>query len=602
MRSLSLLFAFIGVVSATVDSTLAQTLGCVSGGTGGPVPVSGTGGGQSSSGLPPYPGVYTLNVPAVPPGASVVSEVKILGVTHTFLSDLHFVLTSPAGVANNLLVRRGGSCDLAGDYVLVPGCTGAPVIPGSCSGLLTPGAYTQFFGLWPDGGSGLFNPSLSNIPAATGVWTLTVYDWSAGDIGNVNSWELCFGAAPAANSSAPGAAPTPIAPQDGSTHFGPTIQLGWYADACATSYDVEVDGFVVGSAASSSFDYSSAPGVHDWRVRARNAAGVGPWSVVQSYTDLGPPPAPCTGEQLTTLFDRDTSSGGGSILFFDVDVLRPSGILVSELDTNTGAPIGAQITLQVYLKSGTHVGATSNANAWTLVSSGVGVAVGADEASRVDVDDFQIPFGLHALGVRILGGGHMFSFGTGANQFHSNADIALSLGQFQSTPFVSTAFSSRVWNGTLRYDCIPPPAAYCTAGTSTSGCVAAISASAPPSAALASACQIDVSNVEGQKHGLIFYGIDNAGFTPRPWGFGSSSYLCVDSPIHRAVAMNSGGAAGACNGALALDWNAYQSANPTSLGNPFTVGAKAYVQAWFRDPPAPRGSNLSNAVELTVGP
>jgi hypothetical protein len=601
MRSLSLLFAFVGVVSATVDSALAQTLGCVGGGSGGPVPVWGTGGGAPSSGLPPYPGVYTLNVPALPPGASVVSEVKILGITHTFAADLHFVLTSPDGVSNNLLFRLGGSCDFAGDYALVPGCTSTPVNSWSCTGLLTPGAYVQFFGMWSDGGSGLFNPSIANIPAATGVWTLTVYDWDHGDIGNVNSWELCFGAAPT-NSSAPSGAPTPTTPQDGSTRFGPTIELGWFADACATSYDIEVDGLVVGNATSSSFGYSSSAGVHDWRVRARNSVGVGPWSVVQSFTDLGSPPAPCTGEQLTTLFDRDTSAGGGSILFFDIDVLRPSGILVSELDTNTGAPVGAQITLQVYLKSGTHVGATNNASAWTLVSSGAGVAVGPDEASRVDIDDFQIPFGLHALGVRILGGSHMYAYGSGANQVHANADISLSLGQLQITPFVSTAASSRVWNGTLRYDCIPPPSAYCTSGTSTSGCLAAISASATPSATLATPCQIDVSNVEGQKHSLIFYGIDNAGFTPRPWAFGSSSYLCVNSPIHRAVAMNSGGAAGACNGALALDWNAYQAAHPSALGNPFTVGARVYVQAWHRDPPAPRAANLSNAIELTVGP
>jgi hypothetical protein len=32
------------------------------------------------------------------------------------------------------------------------------------------------------------------------------------------------------------------------------------------------------------------------------------------------------------------------------------------------------------------------------------------------------------------------------------------------------------------------------------------------------------------------------------------------------------------------------------------VGQKVYAQAWYRDPPAPKTTNLSNAIELTVGP
>ena len=51
-----------------------------------------------------------------------------------------------------------------------------------------------------------------------------------------------------------------------------------------------------------------------------------------------------------------------------------------------------------------------------------------------------------------------------------------------------------------------------------------------------------------------------------------------------------------------LDWNAYQVAYPFSLGNPWTVGAKVYAQTWFRDPPAPKSTNLSNALEMTYVP
>ncbi len=145
------------------------------------------------------------------------------------------------------------------------------------------------------------------------------------------------------------------------------------------------------------------------------------------------------------------------------------------------------------------------------------------------------------------------------------------------------------------------PTAYCTAGTSTNGCIPAISASAQPSVTFANPCSISVANVEGQKLGLLFYGVNNSGFSPAPWG-ASSSFLCVKSPTQRTPAQNSGGTAGACDGGFSLDWNAFQLANPGSLGNPFSAGDKVYAQGWYRDPPSPKTTNLSDAVELTVVP
>jgi hypothetical protein len=148
----------------------------------------------------------------------------------------------------------------------------------------------------------------------------------------------------------------------------------------------------------------------------------------------------------------------------------------------------------------------------------------------------------------------------------------------------------------------PPPVVYCTAGTTTSGCNASITASANPSVSLANACVLSVAGSEGQKTGLLFYGIDNSGFTPATWGAGSTSFRCVKPPTQRTSLQNSGGNAGACDGTYVLDWNALQTANPTALGNPWSAGAKVYAQSWFRDPPAVKSTNLSNAVELTYVP
>jgi len=143
---------------------------------------------------------------------------------------------------------------------------------------------------------------------------------------------------------------------------------------------------------------------------------------------------------------------------------------------------------------------------------------------------------------------------------------------------------------------------YCTSSTSSSGCSASIYATVSPSASLATPCNITVAGVEGQKSGLFFYGTDNSSFTPELWAPGSTSFLCVKPPTQRTAIQNSGGASNACDGSYSLDWNAYQTANPLALGNPFSAGDKVYAQVWFRDPLAVKSTNLSNAIEMTYVP
>jgi hypothetical protein len=149
--------------------------------------------------------------------------------------------------------------------------------------------------------------------------------------------------------------------------------------------------------------------------------------------------------------------------------------------------------------------------------------------------------------------------------------------------------------------CSSTPTAYCTSGTTTNGCNSTISGTGTASASATSGFNITAANVEGQKQGILFYGINNTGFTPTVWGTGSS-YLCVKAPTQRTGVQNSGGTVNACDGALSLDWNAYRAANPSALGNPFSAGQNVYAQAWFRDPPAPKTTSLSNALQFTLCP
>ena len=150
--------------------------------------------------------------------------------------------------------------------------------------------------------------------------------------------------------------------------------------------------------------------------------------------------------------------------------------------------------------------------------------------------------------------------------------------------------------------CSSSVAAFCTSSTTTNGCNPRMSSSATSASIAAGAGSfiLTATNVEGQKSGLIFYSI--TGTQNLPWSTGSTSFLCVKAPTQRTLTQNTGGTAATCTGTLTLDWNAFQAANPTALGNPWAAGNKAQVQAWFRDPPAGKSTNLSNAIDMTYVP
>jgi hypothetical protein len=156
------------------------------------------------------------------------------------------------------------------------------------------------------------------------------------------------------------------------------------------------------------------------------------------------------------------------------------------------------------------------------------------------------------------------------------------------------------WDVFVRVLPDPAPPVYCTAGTSAGGCAASIGASAEPDLAHASPCSITIQALDGQRTGIVFYGLDAFA---QPWcASGGTSFLCVKPPTQRTSAQSSGGSAGSCDGSLSLDWNAFQLASPAALGQPWSAGAKAYVQGWFRDPASCKTTSLSDAVELTYRP
>ncbi len=76
--------------------------------------------------------------------------------------------------------------------------------------------------------------------------------------------------------------------------------------------------------------------------------------------------------------------------------------------------------------------------------------------------------------------------------------------------------------------------------------------------------------------------------------------MCIFYPVNRTGAQNSGGSVGGCNGELRLDFNAWRAANPGALGSPYVAGQVIYAQGWFRDPGAPKQTNLSDGLGFTL--
>lgn len=193
-----------------------------------------------------------------------------------------------------------------------------------------------------------------------------------------------------------------------------------------------------------------------------------------------------------------------------------------------------------------------------------------------------------------VGGGLEFPVQSMAALPRPTGDLLVLAGFFDAGPASSSHLTA--WG-------VPIPSSglnYCTAGTTTNGCMAAMSGSGAASAGAGSGFTLTASGVEGQRVGLFLYGV--SGTASLPWGVGGTSTLCVQPPAQRLSGANSGGTPGLCDGSFSQDWNAFVAGDPTAVGQPFEGGETVWAQAWFRDPGAPKDSNLSDGLAFTVLP
>jgi hypothetical protein len=152
------------------------------------------------------------------------------------------------------------------------------------------------------------------------------------------------------------------------------------------------------------------------------------------------------------------------------------------------------------------------------------------------------------------------------------------------------------------YDRVPStPVTFCTAGTSSAGCRALLSAAGSASATAATGFDLSAAGLEGGRAGLFLFG--SSGRRAAPWGNGTS-YQCVVPPVSRTPLLGSGGTPGACDGALAQDLNSLWCPTCPRPGVNPGAGNTVQTQLWYRDPQSTstRTTGFSDALELAVGP
>jgi hypothetical protein len=110
--------------------------------------------------------------------------------------------------------------------------------------------------------------------------------------------------------------------------------------------------------------------------------------------------------------------------------------------------------------------------------------------------------------------------------------------------------------------------------------------------------EIRATQLPGQRAGTVIYGIGGA--IQSPWG--GTSFSCVAPPRQRTGIAGSGGTAGACDGEIALDFNAWRDAHPFALGAPFSAGDVVWAQVWYRDAASAQGTNFTGAVRFMTCP
>jgi len=307
---------------------------------------------------------------------------------------------------------------------------------------------------------------------------------------------------------------------------------------------------------------------------------------------IAPPPPNCL---QTTFVSNNGGSVGGNVFF---DLTTTQDITISALDTNYSAVAGNPVGMMVYLTPGTFVGAEQNIALWNLVATDDGRATssGTGVPTRIRFSTpIVLPAGSYGVALRAVGSGHRYVNGTGPNQLAQTPDGVLSFvgGKAQNTPFSSTPFSPRIWNGRMCYN-VPISTSYCPAVINSTGVGATISAVGSDDVSDNSVV-LSITDMPMQTFILLLTS-PTQGFWMNPGGSGGN--LCLGGSIGRAVGNQIYTATNGSLSNVAVDLAFLPT--PILVFIAAQAGESWNFQAWFRDPAGMSvgRSNFTNGIEI----
>ena len=136
---------------------------------------------------------------------------------------------------------------------------------------------------------------------------------------------------------------------------------------------------------------------------------------------------------------------------------------------------------------------------------------------------------------------------------------------------------------------------YCTAKTSSRGCVPAVSGSGTPSMTSSAPFYIYANQVHNSQFGILVYA-----YAPdfKPFMGGT---LCLGFPLKRVTVQATGGNGTGkdCSGVLSYDFNTW-IASGKDIG--LASGLTLYAQWWYRDSQDGFGAGLTDGLQFTIQP
>jgi hypothetical protein len=167
---------------------------------------------------------------------------------------------------------------------------------------------------------------------------------------------------------------------------------------------------------------------------------------------------------LSLPFNSNNGLSAPAGVFFDLNVVSPTGITITSLDVNSNSTVGLVGSVEVYTTPTTYVGVQTTPAAWTLAASGGGLSAGLNLPTNVCLTNggLFLPTGSYGVFVRHVGLALRYTNSAGAVNV-STAEVQFTGGQSASasTLFTSTPIANRIFNGNINYNVGNVPGASC---------------------------------------------------------------------------------------------------------------------------------------------